>query len=115
VAANPFVPGFVRGPNPCDRTREPDDVARRAHNGQNVVLVSHRQCGKSSLNENLGRQASGTLDQTYLDGFIPRMIALLKPESINGVKATISQFGQGLAKSQFVTNIFHRASKGETF
>jgi len=34
VAANPFVLGFVRGPDLCDRTRELDDLARRAHNGQ---------------------------------------------------------------------------------
>jgi hypothetical protein len=67
--------------------------------GKNVVLVFPRQYGRSSLNESFGRQASGTLDQTYLDGFIPRMIALLKPESINEVKAIMRQFGQGFTKS----------------
>lgn len=66
---------------------------------ENVVLVSPRQHGKSSLNESFGRQASGTFNQTYLDGFIPRMTALLKPESINEVKAIMSQFGQGFTKS----------------
>ena len=99
MAANPFVLGFVRDPDLCDRTRELDNLARRAHNGQNVVLVSLRQYGKSSLNESFGRQANGTFNQTYLDGFIPRMIALLKPESINEVTAIMSQFGQGFAKS----------------
>jgi chloramphenicol 3-O-phosphotransferase len=83
--------------------------------GKIVVLVSPRQHGKSSLNESFGRQASGTFDQTYLDGFIPRMIALLKPESINEVKAIMSQFGQGFTKSQFVMNIFYGTSKRETF
>lgn len=95
MAANPFVPGFVRGSDPCDRTRELDDVAKRARNGQNVVPVSHRQYGKSLFNESLGRQASRTLDQTCLNGFIPGMIASLKPESVNGVKSAVSQFGQG--------------------
>ena len=114
MAANPFVLGFVRGPDLCDRTRELDDLARRAHNGQNVVLVSPRQHGKSSLNESFGRQPSGTFSQTYLDGFIPGMTALLRPESINGVKATMCQFGQGFTKSQFVVNIFYGTSKRET-
>jgi len=99
VAANPFVFGFVRDPDLCDRTRELDDLARRAHNGQNVVLVSPRQHGKSSLNGSFGRQPSGTFSQTYLDGFIPGMTALLRPESINEVKAIMSQFGQSFMKS----------------
>lgn len=99
MAANPFVFGFVRDPDLCDRTRELDDLARRAHNGQNVVLVSPRQHGKSSLNESFGRQPSGTFSQTYLDGFIPGMTALLRPESINEVKAIMSQFGQSFMKS----------------
>jgi hypothetical protein len=111
VAANPFV----RGPDPCDRTRELDDLTRCAHNGQNVVLVSPRQYGKSSLSESFGRQAGGAFSQTCLDGFIPRVIALLKPESISEVKATMSQVGQGFTKSQFAMSTLHRVSNREAF
>jgi hypothetical protein len=46
---NPFVLGLVRGPDLCDRKRELDDLASRARNRQNVILVSPRQYGKSSL------------------------------------------------------------------
>jgi hypothetical protein len=31
VVANPFVLGFVRDPDPCDRTRELDDDVDAAH------------------------------------------------------------------------------------
>ena len=61
-----------------------------------------------------GRRANGASNQTYLDGFFPRMIALLKPESINEVKATMSQFGQGFTKSQFAVNLFYGASRRDT-
>lgn len=62
----------------------------------------------------LGRQADGALDQVYLDGFIPGMIALLKPDSTNEVKVTMSQCGQGFTKSQFALNTLYGASKRET-
>ena len=54
---------------------------------------------KALLNESFGKQANGTFNAEYLKGFAPRMMALLKPESIDEVKTIMSQFGQGHAKS----------------
>ncbi|MHB8105882.1 MAG: hypothetical protein ACYDH4_00420 [Candidatus Cryosericum sp.] len=63
------------------------------------VQTGKQEEARTLLDESFSKQANGTLNQAYLDGFIPRMIALLKPESIGEVKAVMSQFGQGFMKS----------------
>jgi hypothetical protein len=40
----------------------------------------------------------GTFNAEYLKGFMPKMMKLLKPESMAEVKTIMSQFGQGNAK-----------------
>ena len=54
---------------------------------------------KALLNESFGKQAVGTFNAEYLGVFIPKMIAMLKPENIIEVKAILSQFGQSHIKS----------------
>lgn len=53
---------------------------------------------KALLEESFGKQADGTFNQEYLEGFVPRMIAVLKPEHVEEVKAIMAQFGQNYTK-----------------
>jgi hypothetical protein len=56
------------------------------------VQTGKQNEAKALLNESFSKQANGTFNAEYLQGFIPKMLALLKPESINEVKAIMSQF-----------------------
>src|SRR5664280_2507978 len=49
MTRNPFVLGLVGGEDRCDRRRELDELAGHVRNHHNVILVSPRQYGKSSL------------------------------------------------------------------
>lgn len=68
MVGNPFVLGLVRGSDLCDRNRELEDLGSHAQNGHNVILVSPRQYGKSSLVLEVQEQlrASGFLT-VYVD------------------------------------------------
>jgi hypothetical protein len=48
----------------------------------------------------------GAPGQTFLEGFIPGMMAVPKPESMNEVKGTVSQFGKGFTEPWYVVNVF---------
>jgi hypothetical protein len=53
---------------------------------------------KALLDESFKKQMDGTFNAEYLKGFMPKMMKLLKPESMAEVKTIMSQFGQGNAK-----------------
>jgi len=63
------------------------------------VRDGKQEDAKALLNESFSKQANGTFNAEYLKGFIPKMIGLLKPESIEEVKTVMSQFGPGHTKS----------------
>lgn len=51
---------------------------------------------KELLKESFKKQAEGSFNQDYITQFIPKMIALLKPEKVEEVKAVMMQFAQNL-------------------
>lgn len=53
---------------------------------------------KSLLTESFKKQSEGTFSHEYIIEFIPKMIALLKPEKVEEVKAIMQQFAQNLNK-----------------
>ncbi|MDB1922118.1 hypothetical protein PMY56_10245 [Clostridium tertium] len=53
---------------------------------------------KSLLAESFKKQSEGTFSHEYIIEFIPKMIALLKPEKVEEVKAIMQQFAQNLNK-----------------
>ena len=53
---------------------------------------------KSLLAERFKKQSEGTFSHEYIIEFIPKMIALLKPEKVEEVKAIMQQFAQNLNK-----------------
>ncbi len=64
-----------------------DFIIERVKNGK-------QEEAKALLNESFSKQAGGTFTAEYLKSFAPKLIALLKPESVNEVKTIISKFGQ---------------------
>lgn len=53
---------------------------------------------KALLAESFSKQADGTFNAEYMESFIPKMIAILKPESIEEIKGIMTQFGGNLRK-----------------
>ncbi|MDU7147417.1 MAG: hypothetical protein E6300_02905 [Clostridium sp.] len=53
---------------------------------------------KALLAESFKKQSEGTFSHEYIIEFIPKMIALLKPEKVDEVKAIMQQFAQNLNK-----------------
>lgn len=51
---------------------------------------------KELLEESFKKQAEGSFNKDYITQFIPKMIALLKPEKVEEVKAVMMQFAQNL-------------------
>ena len=47
---------------------------------------------KGQLTESFGKQDDGTFDKEYLAAFIPRMLELIKPESIEQVRNIMMNF-----------------------
>jgi hypothetical protein len=50
------------------------------------------------LNESFAKQADGTFTMDYIGSFAPRLLAILRPEFTEEVKAIMSEFGQRKAK-----------------
>lgn len=53
---------------------------------------------KALLAESFKKQSEGTFSHEYIIEFIPKMIALLKPEKVEEVKEIMQQFAQNLNK-----------------
>lgn len=53
---------------------------------QNVEEKNHDKA-KELLSESFGKQDNGTFNKEYMTEFIPRMLALIKPESLEQVKS----------------------------
>lgn len=53
---------------------------------QNVEEKNHDKA-KKILSESFEKQDNGTFDKEYMVEFIPRMLALIKPESLEQVKS----------------------------
>lgn len=45
------------------------------------------------LAESFGKQASGEFNMEYLQTFMPKMVALLKPEAVEQVMSIMQNFG----------------------
>lgn len=109
MVGNPFVLGLVRGPDLCDRKRELEDLASHAQNGQNVILVSPRQYGKSSL-------VLEAQEQLRASGFLTVYADLLTIASDNDVPrklaaALVTDLGRGadpVTLAKRVKNLFSR-------
>lgn len=50
------------------------------------VDEKNQEKAKELLAESFGKQADGTFSQEYMMSFIPRMVALIKPEFLEEVK-----------------------------
>ena len=50
------------------------------------VEEKNQDKAKELLTESFGKQDDGTFNKEYLSAFIPRMLELIKPESIEKVK-----------------------------
>jgi hypothetical protein len=51
---------------------------------------------KALLADNFKKQAEGNFTQDDVIQFIPKMIALLKPDKVEEVKAVMEQFSKGM-------------------
>lgn len=51
---------------------------------------------KALLAESFKKQSEGTFTHEYISEFIPKMIALLKPEKVEEVQAIMVQFSKNL-------------------
>lgn len=59
------------------------------------VLDGKQEDAKALLSESFGKQAEGSFTQEYAMAFMPRMLALLKPEHVEEVKGIMIQYGGG--------------------
>lgn len=57
------------------------------------VQSEKKEEARDLLNESFSKQINGTFDGEYLKSFIPRMLLILKPESVEEVKNVMTQFG----------------------
>ena len=60
------------------------------------VKTGKEEGARDLLDEAFTKQANGTFNAEYIRSFAPRMIALLKPECVDEVKAITGQFGRNL-------------------
>lgn len=51
---------------------------------------------KALLSESFAKQAEGSFNSEYMENFVPRMIAILKPEYIEEVKNITQGFSQNM-------------------
>ena len=51
---------------------------------------------KALLAESFKKQSEGTFSQAYIMEFIPKMLAMLKPEKVEEVQAVMQQFAANL-------------------
>lgn len=58
---------------------------------QHVEEKNHDKA-KELLSESFGKQTDGTFNEEYLAAFIPRMLELIKPESMEQVKNIMMNF-----------------------
>lgn len=55
---------------------------------------SKQEDAKALLSESFAKQADGTFTPEYMADFTPKMLALLKPEHVDEVKAITEQFSK---------------------
>lgn len=60
---------------------------------ENVEEKNHAKA-KELLNESFKKQEEGTFNKEYLISFIPRMLKLVKPESIELVKNIMTNYNK---------------------
>lgn len=109
MVGNPFVLGLVRGPDLCDRKHELEVLSNHAQNGRNVILVSPRQYGKSSL-------VLEAQEQLRASGFLTVYVDLLSIASDMDVPrklaaSLVSNLGRGadpITLAKRVKNLFSR-------
>ncbi|MEH6944976.1 hypothetical protein [Bacillus sp. JJ722] len=53
---------------------------------------------KALLAESFQKQQDRTFNMDYMNSFVPRMISILKPESVSEVKAIMEQFANNIKK-----------------
>lgn len=56
------------------------------------VEEKNQDKAKELLSESFGKQADGTFNEEYLAAFIPRMLELIKPESMEQVKSIMMNY-----------------------
>lgn len=56
------------------------------------VDVNNQEKAKELLSESFAKQNDGTFNKEYMMSFIPRMIALLKPECVEEVKNIMNNY-----------------------
>lgn len=56
------------------------------------VALENQDKAKELLNESFAKQNEGTFNKEYMMSFIPRMIALLKPECIEEVNNIMNKY-----------------------
>jgi hypothetical protein len=56
------------------------------------VQEGKQEDAKALLSESFAKQADGSFNSEYMNSFIPRMIAILKPECIEEVKNIMQGF-----------------------
>jgi hypothetical protein len=57
------------------------------------VIEGKQEDAKELLAESFGKQQSGEFNMEYLQSFMPRMVALLKPEEVEQVMSIMQNFG----------------------
>ncbi len=58
------------------------------------VEDSKLEAAKELLGESFDRQDKGTFEKEYMEEFIPRMVALLKQDSVEEVTGVMALFGE---------------------
>lgn len=56
------------------------------------VKEDSRDQARALLDEAFAKQQEGSMDKLYLLGFLPRMLACIKPESVEQVKQVMTNF-----------------------
>lgn len=56
------------------------------------VALENQDKAKELLSESFAKQNEGTFNKEYMMSFIPRMIALLKPECVEEVKNIMNNY-----------------------
>lgn len=62
------------------------------------VQEDKQEEAKALLSESFQKQLDRTFNMDYMDSFIPRMISILKPESVSEVKTIMEQFASNVKK-----------------
>ncbi len=59
------------------------------------ALEGKQEEARALMNESFEKQAQGAFTKEYAMAFMPRMLALLKPEHVEEVKGIMMQYGGG--------------------